>query len=64
MKKLLILALIIGFGFVYWRGTKVILTKSGMDCEWHAFYAICKQPKKASPFPSLLDVIKTGANFK
>lgn len=64
MKKLLILAIIAIFVFVYWRGTKSILAKAGMDCEWHTVYAVCKSPSKNPQMPNFMDILKAGSNFK
>jgi hypothetical protein len=63
MKSKIIIALIIIFVIVYWRGTKEILAKAGMDCEWHAFYAICKSDKPQGRMPNFMDILKAGSKF-
>jgi hypothetical protein len=64
MKKILILAVIIIFVAIYWRGTKSILAKAGMDCDWHAFYAFCKAPSKNPKMPNFMEIFKAGTKFK
>jgi hypothetical protein len=64
MKKLIILAIIIIFIGVYWRGTKSILAKMGMDCDWHVFYAFCKAPAKNSQMPNFMEILKAGVKIK
>jgi len=64
MKSKIIVVLIILFAFIYWRGTKSILAKMGMDCEWHVFYAFCKAPVKNTQMPNFMEIFKAGIKFK
>ncbi len=66
MMKKLILIIVIIFVVVYWRGTKSILAKMGMDCDWHAFYAICKSDPKMqnTSMPNFMDIFKAGTKLK
>ncbi|MBX4204689.1 MAG: hypothetical protein KW788_00700 [Candidatus Doudnabacteria bacterium] len=63
MKKIIILAIIAIFIGIYWRGTKAILAKAGMDCDWHVFYAFCKSPTKNPPMPNFMEIFKQGTKF-
>ncbi|HEX5429651.1 MAG TPA: hypothetical protein VFX17_01050 [Patescibacteria group bacterium] len=62
--KTIILILIIGFAVIYWRGTKAIFTQAGMDCDWHAVYAICKEPSNNPQMPNIMEILKAGAKLK
>lgn len=66
MKTKILLVLILIFAFVYWRGAKSILTKMGLDCNWHAVYAVCltdSKKVKDGVSPDFMDIIKAGWKF-
>ena len=66
MKLKIFLILLVVFGFIYWRGTKALITQKGWECSWRSIYAICSDNKKIlnAASPSFMDVIKAGTNFK
>lgn len=60
--RLLILLLIL-FAFIYWRGIRAVAKESNLDCNYHVFYAVCKQIGKATTLPTFWDVLKAGVKF-
>ena len=66
MKFKILIVLVIALAFIYWRGTKAILSAKGYDCNWHAVYSVCltdSKKVKDAQAPQFMDVIKAGIKF-
>jgi hypothetical protein len=64
IKTILIIILVVGF--IFWRGTKNIIAKENITCQWHSLFALCVTGDKKilTNFPSWTDVLKEGIKLK